>query len=425
MAELKIGPPPTPNRKKFPFVGTVRLHGMAIDIENLKGSVREGPGWKTKMNFHYGEIRDSKGTDGDKVDVYIGAAPDSKRVFIVHQNFPGTHPKAGQYDEDKVMLGFSSPEAAKEAYLSQYSRKDFFRSITEMEMPKFKKLIFGEVKGEKIAEGPSVTAERAKQIAQQIDLPSDIDREEFHVGLEVESEHGSRLGKDTNVGADDQNVAGRVAWAHLKELPDYYTRLKKMEEEGKKSMGKQANGDDEEEGPGKPIDRGAVVSWLRANPNPDDEKLHEYAEGKGYNVHDLETFIYSLATKAVKEGACKSPGQKTRSKGQGRGMAVGKGKGPVGVALGDKLRAFSKSRKKDRRPSEFIRQKMKVGHSLKEAYLAGVKLALGESLTPLSALAVAKPGKIGEKPGNLSAPSLSKGAPAGSSEGTSSGALQS
>jgi hypothetical protein len=27
-------------------------------------------------------------------------------------------------------------------------------------------------------------------------------------------------------------MAGKIAWAHLKEIRDYYTRLEKMEEEG-------------------------------------------------------------------------------------------------------------------------------------------------------------------------------------------------
>lgn len=157
MTEIKIGPPPVPNRDKYPFVGTANIQGLKINIENLKGSVREGANasgkkWKTKMHFHYGEIEKTKGTDRDKLDVYIGPSPNSKRVFIVHQNHPGNHAtKAGKYDEDKVMLGFASPEEAKRAYLKQYNRKDFFRSMTEMDINQFKNSIFKENKGEKVA----------------------------------------------------------------------------------------------------------------------------------------------------------------------------------------------------------------------------------------------------------------------------------
>jgi hypothetical protein len=36
---------------------------------------------------------------------------------------------------------------------------------------------------------------------------------------------------ETNVTGDDELVTGKIAWAHLKELPDYYTRLAVMESE--------------------------------------------------------------------------------------------------------------------------------------------------------------------------------------------------
>lgn len=160
MGKLKIEQPPHPNRKKYPFVATVRYKGLVIDVENLDGSTRTGKDpngktWSTKFKgAHYGEIRKSKGADGDLLDVYIKDPPDSKatKAYIVHQNHPGTHPsKAGKYDEDKVILGVGSVEEAKKLYLRHYNRKDFLRSVTEMDLPAFKKYIFGENKGEKVA----------------------------------------------------------------------------------------------------------------------------------------------------------------------------------------------------------------------------------------------------------------------------------
>lgn len=59
-----------------------------------------------------------------------------------------------------------------------------------------------------------------------------IDLEEFRRGMEVELEHGRR-DPATDVTGDDLLLTGKIALAHLKELPDYYTRLAKMEEEGK------------------------------------------------------------------------------------------------------------------------------------------------------------------------------------------------
>ena len=160
MAKLKIGPPPFPNRKEYPFTASVRYRGMIIDIENLSGSVRKGKdangkSWQTKFNeAHYGELRGSLGNDGDRLDIYIAARPadGANKAYIIHQNHPRTHPtKAGQYDEDKVVLGVSSIEAAKKLYLQHYQRKDFLRSVTEMPIEKFKRYAFGENKGEKVA----------------------------------------------------------------------------------------------------------------------------------------------------------------------------------------------------------------------------------------------------------------------------------
>ncbi|TFG54234.1 MAG: hypothetical protein E4H37_00930 [Gemmatimonadales bacterium] len=55
-----------------------------------------------------------------------------------------------------------------------------------------------------------------------------VDVREFRKGLEVELEHGSR-DPQTNVTNDDMVLTGKIALAHLKEVPDYYSRLEKME----------------------------------------------------------------------------------------------------------------------------------------------------------------------------------------------------
>lgn len=57
--------------------------------------------------------------------------------------------------------------------------------------------------------------------------------EQFRLGLAVELEHGAK-DPQTNVTNDDPLITGRIAWAHLKETPDYYTRLTKMEKDAGK-----------------------------------------------------------------------------------------------------------------------------------------------------------------------------------------------
>ncbi len=76
------------------------------------------------------------------------------------------------------------------------------------------------------------TAYEARKIGDDIGIDwSQVDISEFRRGLEVELEHGSEWGDATNVTKDDPTITGKIAWAHLKEIKDYYTRLDKMEAE--------------------------------------------------------------------------------------------------------------------------------------------------------------------------------------------------
>lgn len=77
------------------------------------------------------------------------------------------------------------------------------------------------------------TLEEADQIAREleIDLAAEgIALEQFRMGLGVELEHGRR-DPETNVTGDDPLITGKIALAHLREIPDYYTRLAAMEAE--------------------------------------------------------------------------------------------------------------------------------------------------------------------------------------------------
>lgn len=58
----------------------------------------------------------------------------------------------------------------------------------------------------------------------------EVELKEFHRGLAVELEHGSR-DPETDVTHNDATLTAKIAWAHLKEFPDYYTRLDRLETE--------------------------------------------------------------------------------------------------------------------------------------------------------------------------------------------------
>lgn len=76
-----------------------------------------------------------------------------------------------------------------------------------------------------------VSSDEAKRIGTTLGVDwSKIDLEQFRRGLEVEFEHGSH-DPETNVTNDDAELTGKIAWAHLKEFPDYYARLDKLEAE--------------------------------------------------------------------------------------------------------------------------------------------------------------------------------------------------
>ena len=68
-----------------------------------------------------------------------------------------------------------------------------------------------------------ITKQQAKEVGDTLRVNwRQIDHEQFRVGLEVELEH-------TNVTGGDLELIGMIALAHLEELSDYYTRLKRME----------------------------------------------------------------------------------------------------------------------------------------------------------------------------------------------------
>jgi len=75
------------------------------------------------------------------------------------------------------------------------------------------------------------TVDEARELGEKIGIDfTAYNLEEFRMGLTVELEHGAS-DPETDVTGDDEMLTGKIAWAHLKEIPDYYTRLLKMEQE--------------------------------------------------------------------------------------------------------------------------------------------------------------------------------------------------
>ena len=120
----------------------IELGGLRVCVENAPGSVRsgiadDGKKWSTKFKHHYGYIEGYRGADGDSLDCFVGPYRGSKKVFVIHQN-----KLDGNYDEDKVMLGYLTAGSAKNAYFAHYDRPEaFYDSMEEMPLGAFKRSI--------------------------------------------------------------------------------------------------------------------------------------------------------------------------------------------------------------------------------------------------------------------------------------------
>ena len=78
------------------------------------------------------------------------------------------------------------------------------------------------------------SSDEAKRVGDAIGVDWDrFDLEQFRAGMDVEYEHGSR-DPQTDVTHDDPMVTGKIALAHMKEFPDYYVRLERMEAQAKR-----------------------------------------------------------------------------------------------------------------------------------------------------------------------------------------------
>jgi hypothetical protein len=78
------------------------------------------------------------------------------------------------------------------------------------------------------------TSEEARRVGDSIGVDwSRFDLEQFRAGMDVEREHGSH-DPQTDVTGDDLILTGKIALAHMKEFPDYYERLERMEREAER-----------------------------------------------------------------------------------------------------------------------------------------------------------------------------------------------
>lgn len=170
---LNDKPQPTDGQKEAGNYakGHITVHGMDMAIENPKGSTRsgvspDGTAWSNTMGGHYGYFKGTLGNDGDHVDGYVGPNPESNRVFVIDQVN-----KDGSFDEHKAMIGYDSPEQAREAYMSSFMPGwTGLGAMTELPVSAFKSWVADGVKKKPL--GDISRPQPAEPVSQPQEQPS-------------------------------------------------------------------------------------------------------------------------------------------------------------------------------------------------------------------------------------------------------------
>jgi hypothetical protein len=85
-----------------------------------------------------------------------------------------------------------------------------------------------------MSETQRTSIEEARRVGDAIGVDwNEFDLEQFRAGMDVEFEHGSH-DPQTDVTGDDLILTGKIALAHMKEFPDYYERLERLEQEAER-----------------------------------------------------------------------------------------------------------------------------------------------------------------------------------------------
>ena len=215
--ELKVDTNPTEAQKEAGNYkkGHIKINGFDITIEQPSGSVRSGKDangkeWSVTMNNTYGYIRGTESVDGDHIDVFLGPDMNSDIVYVLDQVNTD-----GSFDEHKVMMGFSSLEDARSAYLSNYEEGwQGLGNITGVALDEFKKWIdsstrktksFSEYKGIKREEDIAPRKVKKLSLVDKDDYITSAERKHIKAFLESglkEARVNNSIYEISNIGDD-------------------------------------------------------------------------------------------------------------------------------------------------------------------------------------------------------------------------------
>jgi phage gp29-like protein len=130
-----IEPPPDFGELEVNGASQVLLwHGLSIGIEVMPGEARwKGTDHERVLTSAYGYVFLHLGSDDEGLDCYVSPSvleggSSEYRIFLVSQLDAD-----GEFDEEKLMIGYADEAAARSAYLKEMPRQ-FFGDIVEIEL---------------------------------------------------------------------------------------------------------------------------------------------------------------------------------------------------------------------------------------------------------------------------------------------------
>lgn len=123
----------------------MNFDGLDISVEvpadgYRRGKNKAGEEWAIKIPAHYGYIKKTHSPDGEHLDCYVRKNPKKDaKVYVMHQMTVD----GSRFDEDKVMLGYSSKTEAIKAFKGMtYKPAKMYGGCTEFEMEHFQVIAF-------------------------------------------------------------------------------------------------------------------------------------------------------------------------------------------------------------------------------------------------------------------------------------------
>lgn len=222
-AAVPLEPPSFPNRQEHPFVGVIRLPGgVVVDVENERGGTRSGTGadgkeWSVTMPDHYGEIRGTKGNDGEPMDIFVGDHLHAPYVYVVAlQNESGAH------DEDKIFYGYRTRGEVDAVYAAAYPRrKDLKMAVRKLTQAEFLSIVHGDEDRQRRVDAGQQLAKSLRAVARQLN-PEGVAEEESDL---LDRLRGAPLAKGSAgpfigpKGGKWADAAHTIPWSEPKSAP--------------------------------------------------------------------------------------------------------------------------------------------------------------------------------------------------------------